>query len=71
MSYLCFWCNGDKEQMLRIFATSGLYRPEKSPNYYEHTAVKATKMVDGRFQDTQKTQYTLVKPKDSGSSSGK
>jgi len=71
MSYLCFWCNGDKEQMLRIFATSGLYRPEKSPNYYEHTAVKATKMVDGRFQDTQKTQYTLAKPKDSGSSSGK
>ena len=31
------------EQMTRIFATSGLYRPEKDASYYEHTAIKAAK----------------------------
>ncbi len=41
MNMLAFYCNGDKEQMLRIFATSGLYRPEKSDNYYECTVIKA------------------------------
>lgn len=43
MNILSYWCNGDKEQMLRIFATSGLYRPNKSPDYYECTAIKAIK----------------------------
>ena len=41
MNLLAYWCNGDKEQMLRIFATSGLFRPSKSPDYYECTAIKA------------------------------
>ena len=41
MNRLAFWCNGDKEQMIRIFATSGLFRPGKSPDYYESTAIKA------------------------------
>ena len=49
MSRLSFWCNGDKEQMLRIFATSGLYRAEKSPEYYEYTATKAISTVYNRF----------------------
>ncbi len=43
MNRLAYWCNGDKEQMLRIFATSGLYRPDKSPDYYESTVIKAIK----------------------------
>lgn len=30
MNLLAYWCNGDKEQMLRIFATSGLFRQNKS-----------------------------------------
>lgn len=50
MNRLAFWCNGDKEQMLRIFATSGLYRPDKSPSYYEGTAIKAVKDTTSRFQ---------------------
>jgi primase-polymerase (primpol)-like protein len=50
MNRLAFWCNGDKEQMLRIFATSGLYRPNKSPDYYEGTAIKAIRGNNGRFQ---------------------
>ena len=50
MNALAFWCNGDKEQMLRIFATSGLYRPEKSDNYYECTVIKAIRDTVSRYQ---------------------
>ena len=50
MNRLAFWCNGDKEQMLRIFATSGLYRENKSPDYYEGTAIKAIRDTSSRFQ---------------------
>ncbi len=50
MNRLAFWCNGDREQMLRIFATSGLYRPNKSASYYEHTATKAVRDTTSRFQ---------------------
>ena len=45
MNILAYWCNGDKEQMLRIFATSGLFRPNKSADYYEHTAIKALREI--------------------------
>ena len=45
MNLLAYWCNGDKEQMLRIFATSGLFRPNKSPDYYEGTAIKALRSM--------------------------
>ena len=50
MTRLAFWCNGDKDQMLRIFATSGLYRPDKSPEYYEHTALKAVRENSNRYE---------------------
>lgn len=50
MNRLAFWCNGDREQMLRIFATSGLYRSNKSASYYEHTATKAVRDTTSRFQ---------------------
>jgi hypothetical protein len=43
MNYLAFWSNHDMDQMLRVFATSGLYRPEKPQSYYEYTAIKAVK----------------------------
>ncbi len=43
MNYLAFWSNHDIDQMLRVFATSGLYRAEKPQSYYEHTAIKAIK----------------------------
>ena len=43
MNMLAFWCGHDKDQMLRIFATSGLYRPDKPNSYYEYTALKAVK----------------------------
>lgn len=50
MNRLAFWCNGDKEQMLRIFESSGLYRPEKSQDYYECTVIKAIRDTANRFQ---------------------
>ena len=67
MNRLAFWCNGDKEQMLRIFQSSGLFRPEKSPDYYECTVVKAIKDTTGRFQAN--TQSTW-KPKPPVNTSG-
>ena len=62
MNRLAFWCNGDKEQMLRIFATSGLFRPEKSPDYYEGTAIKAIKDTSGRFHQNPQSTYTPKPP---------
>ena len=60
MNLLAYWCNGDKEQMLRIFATSGLFRPDKSADYYEHTAIKALKEMPV------KSTYTPTIPKNTG-----
>ena len=60
MNLLAYWCNGDKEQMLRIFATSGLFRPNKSPDYYEGTAIKALRSMPV------KSTYTPSIPKHSG-----
>ena len=68
MNRLAFWCNGDREQMLRIFATSGLYRPDKPQSYYEHTAIKAVKGVSERFTPSSKQQE---KPPAHKSSDGK
>lgn len=68
MNRLAFWCNGDCEQMLRIFATSGLFREGKSPSYYEHTAIKAIRDTTSRF--VPKTQAP-VNNKPIGNGSGK
>ena len=43
MNYLAFYSGGNVEQMTRILATSGLYRPDKPASYYEYTAIKAAK----------------------------
>lgn len=69
MNKLAFWCNGDKEQMLRIFATSGLYRPDKSDNYYECTVIKAIRDTVTRYQP-KANKPTTNKPA-SGNNSGK
>ncbi len=60
MNILAYWCNGDKEQMLRIFATSELFRPNKSADYYEHTAIKALREIPV------KSTYTPTIPKNNG-----
>ena len=60
MNLLAYWCNRDKEQMLRIFATSGLFRPNKSPDYYEGTAIKALRSMPV------KSTYTPTVPKNTG-----
>ena len=61
MSRLAFWCNGDKEQMLRVFATSGLYRLEKSPDYYEGTAIKCIQGNANRY--TPRKEQPATPPK--------
>lgn len=63
MNLLAYWCNGDKEQMLRIFATSGLFRSSKSADYYECTAIKALQSLP--VQQT----YTPAIPKSTGGNS--
>ncbi|WP_177702211.1 hypothetical protein [uncultured Butyricimonas sp.] len=60
VDFIHYWCNGDKEQMLRIFATSGLFRPNKSPDYYEGTAIKALREIPV------KSTYTPTIPKNNG-----
>jgi putative DNA primase/helicase len=69
MNLLAFWCNGDKEQMLRIFATSGLYRPDKHPSYYECTAIKAIQDNTERFNP--KKNPVSNKPTVNSSNNGK
>ena len=69
MNKLAFYCNGDKEQMLRIFATSGLYRPEKSDNYYECTVIKAIRDTVTWYQP--KANTTTTNKPVSGNNSGK
>ena len=47
---LAFWRNGDKGQMLQIFATSGLFRENKLPDYWEGMAIKTIRDTASRFQ---------------------
>ncbi len=68
MSRLAFWCNGDKEQMLRVFATSGLYRPNKSPDYYEGTAIKC---IQGNTNRYTPSQPKPIKPTGNSGGNGK
>lgn len=56
MNLLAFWCNGDKGQMLRMFSASGLYRPEKSADYYECTMLKALEGTTDRYNPQTKTE---------------
>ena len=43
ITFFAFYSGGNVEQMTRIFATSGLFRPDKPASYYEYTAIKAAK----------------------------
>ena len=63
--------NGDKEQMLRIFATSGLYRPEKSDGYYEDTALKAVRDTIGRYNAPSQSAPSAPKHINSAGKGGK
>ena len=67
MNYLAFWSNHDVDQMLRVFSTSGLYRPDKPQSYYEHTAIKAVKETP--VYNPPKASNN--KPSGNGSGSGK
>lgn len=46
MSRLAMFCNGDKEQLLRIFKSSGQFRDEKPNSFYERMAEQSIKFVE-------------------------
>ena len=46
MSRLAMFCNGDKEQLLRIFKSSGQFRDEKPNSFYERMAEQSLKFVE-------------------------
>ena len=46
MSRLAMFCNGDKEQLLRIFKSSGQFREEKPNSFYERMAEQSLKFVE-------------------------
>ena len=66
MNYLAFYSGGNVEQMMRIFATSGLYRPDKPASYYEYTAIKAAK--DTPHYTPPKAKSSAPKSANSGNS---
>ena len=70
MNYLAFWSNHDIDQMLRVFATSGLYRADKPQSYYEHTAIKAVKGTPV-YNPPKASNAGNNKPSGNGSGSGK
>lgn len=68
INHLAFWCHGDKEQILRIFATSGLYRPDKSADYYEGSIIKAIKYNPDRYNPP---KANINPPRKTGGGNGK
>ena len=46
MSRLAMFCNGDKEQLLRVFKSSGQFRDEKPNSFYERMAEQSLKFVE-------------------------
>ena len=46
MSRLAMFCNGDKEQLMRIFKSSGQFRDSKPNSFYEQMAEQSIKFVE-------------------------
>lgn len=63
MVRLAYYSNNDMNQMLRIFATSGLYREKKSKEYYEGTALKAIRMTPDTYKGSYRKEKENVKKK--------
>ena len=53
MMRLAMFCDGDKDQLMRVFKSSGQYRDEKPNSFYEQMAERSFKFLDGlKQQDT-------------------
>ena len=46
MARLAMFCNGDKEQLMRVFRSSGQYRDEKPNAFYEQMAKQSIERID-------------------------
>lgn len=53
MARLAMFCNGDKEQLLRVFRSSGQFRDDKPNAFYERMAGESMKFVE-RIQNENK-----------------
>ena len=46
MSRLAMFCNGDKEQLMRVFKSSGQFRDEKPNSFYERMAEQSIQFIE-------------------------
>jgi hypothetical protein len=46
MSRLAMFCNGDKEQLMRVFKSSGRFRDEKPNSFYERMAEQSIQFIE-------------------------
>jgi len=54
MMRLAMFCDGDKDQLMRVFKSSGQYRDEKPNSFYEQMAERSFKFLDDiKNQDLQ------------------
>ena len=55
MTRLAMFCDGDKEQLMRVFKSSGQYRDEKPNSFYEQMAEKSLKFIDSLKRQDEST----------------
>ena len=58
MSRIAMFCNGDKDQVLRIFRSSGQYRDEKPDSFYEKMAEQSILFVERIRNESVKTMIS-------------
>lgn len=58
MARLAMFCNGDKEQLLRVFKSSGQFRDEKSKAFYEKMAEQSMQFISRLKSDMAKPRTT-------------
>lgn len=58
MSRIAMYCNGDKEQLMRVFKSSGQFRDEKPNSFYEKIATESMAFVD-RIRREKKSNIAL------------
>lgn len=61
MSRIAAFCGDDREQLLRIFRSSGQYRAEKPNSFYEKLANKAIQVISRKKSEMQ--QNTIFTPR--------
>ena len=58
MTRLAMFCDGDKDQLMRVFKSSGQYRDEKPNSFYEQMAERSFKFLDGLKEKDSTPQFS-------------